>query len=674
MIKDLSNTLTLMGIVKSVDASDPAKTGSFTLKLRSGDEITIYVTDNTNYTVLQNLDNLNRDRVLDPEGSLNENVPDVLWKIRKYVYPDGMLAVQCISYQQDARYWRQATQVTLLHSTHGRYLFEDTHWWLTQITVMANQWLDELFGDKRTYLLDDFVGLYRTNLNYVGLPTGDPMQEMATLSRYIYGLASSYLLTGSQRYLDAAKAGVKFQRDAFRILTHDGQYCFWAFGRRKLNIGSETIEYSLNPDDFGAIPLYEQIYGLAGLTQYYRITGDLEVLEDIRRTVYTFNAFYSDNKELNPYFPDNGFPGKRGYFSHLDYVTRRPDEKSLDRGGTNNRSKKNWNSVGDHIPAYLINLILILDPPPQGHAISQDILQLVDICKKMLRECSELILEHFPDPDKTIPFVRERFDAEWNPDLTWGWQQNRAIVGHNLKIAWNLTRVANYYLGDGNDKAFAERLMERANVLGQTMGDLGVDQLRGGCFDAVERKPSNGMPLEFVWGNTKDFWQQEQGILAYLVLHGATTEPELKKHYLQLAREMSAFWNLYFLDHDNRGVFFRVSADGQPIILGGYANKAGHAIAGYHSYELNFLAHLYIRSFVHTPTESDTNFVLYFKPDDTCRSLNVLPDFFAPDTLKLVSIKVNGIRRAVEPNNFQILVDETDKGAIIAVEFKPTNV
>lgn len=32
-------------------------------------------------------------------------------------------------------------------------------------------------------------------------------------------------------------------------------------------------------------PLYEQIYALAGLTLYYRITGDWQVLQDIRRTV-----------------------------------------------------------------------------------------------------------------------------------------------------------------------------------------------------------------------------------------------------------------------------------------------------------------------------------------------------------------------------------------------------
>jgi len=27
------------------------------------------------------------------------------------------------------------------------------------------------------------------------------------------------------------------------------------------------------------------------------------------------------------------------------------------------------------------------------------------------------------------------FFDDWSKDQTWGWQQNRAVVGHNLKIA-----------------------------------------------------------------------------------------------------------------------------------------------------------------------------------------------------------------------------------------------
>ena len=49
-----------------------------------------------------------------------------------------------------------------------------------------------------------------------------------------------------------------------------------------------------------------------------------------------------------------------------------------------------------------------------------------------------MIVEHFPDYENSA-FVQEKFHEDWTQDHAWGWQQNRAVVGHNLKIAWNLT-------------------------------------------------------------------------------------------------------------------------------------------------------------------------------------------------------------------------------------------
>ena len=81
---------------------------------------------------------------------------------------------------------------------------------------------------------------------------------------------------------------------------------------------------SENADDLGAIPLYEQIYALAGLTQYYRISQDPAVLEDIRRTIATLQHSILDLKSVN-----SEFPGLDGYFSHLDRSTLRPDTEVL---------------------------------------------------------------------------------------------------------------------------------------------------------------------------------------------------------------------------------------------------------------------------------------------------------------------------------------------------------
>jgi len=659
-MKYLTQSMALMGTVTSVNPADT----SFTLRCRSGDSYLIYVSSQTGFGVLTNLDELNRDRVPSPSNFNPDLGPSEM--VRKYLHEDALVVIQGIYMEHEEQKRFDARSVTLMHSNPGEYLFEETHWWLNQITRLGEEWLDDLFGDRRTYLMDDFAALYRTNLNILGLPVGDNnIQECATLSRLIYGLSSAYLLTGQQRFRLAAKAGIKYQRDTFRSLSHDGERCFWNFGKRKKDVGAKIVMASENPDDRGTIPLYEQIYALAGLAQYYRITQDWEVLEDIERTVNAFQTHYLDSPE------NYSFSGLGGYFSHLDYATLRPDVEALG----DNRLRKNWNSIGDHIPAYLVNLILALDPPPH------EMEQLLRTCRKILDTTARLILEKFPDPDSH--YVNERFQADWTPDHQWRWQQNRAVVGHNLKIAWNLTRVANYYRclaaedrrqGENNNAQQHEQLandfLGLAKKLADAMAIYGLDQVRGGCFDVVERQTKGKLPVEFVWGNTKDFWQQEQGILAYLILHGATGDGR----YLALAREMAAFWNMFFLDHDNRGIFFRVSAEGRPVIEGVYGEKGSHAVGGYHSFELNYLAHIYIRSFVKGKETYSSNFCLHFFPDAKCgcTSLNVLPDFYAPGTVQIVGIIVNGVPRAsFSPDNFRVELAEDELGSQVQVEFRP---
>jgi hypothetical protein len=90
---------------------------------------------------------------------------------------------------------------------------------------------------------------------------------------------------------------VRYQRETFRSLSHDGRYCFWQFGKRKRDRGATLFLPSENPDDRGTIPLYEQIYALAGLCQYHRITQEWEVLEDIHRTLRAFQDFYRDDTQ-----------------------------------------------------------------------------------------------------------------------------------------------------------------------------------------------------------------------------------------------------------------------------------------------------------------------------------------------------------------------------------------
>ena len=666
-MRQFTQSTTLMGYVTEIKEQDSA----FSIKCRSGDELLIYVARETRFQSMQNLDGIDRDRYPNPED-FSQN-PSQL--IKKYIHSDRLVAVEGVYLEDGANRRLDAISVHLLQTFDGEFLFEQTHWWLTQIARLSDTWLGFLFPNKVTYEIDDFR-LYQTNLNIVGLRTDDNIQESSTLSRLIYGLSSAYLLTGSESYLSAARAGVQYQRETFRSLTSDGKHCFWASGKRRTEYSYQLYMTSQNDDDRGTIPLYEQIYALAGLAQYYRITLDWEVLDDILRTIRTFNDFYLDfeSKYGKDAFGD--------YFSHLDYATLSWDSEALG----DNHGRKNWNSIGDHIPAYLVNLMIALEPLPITDGNYEEMQKFLETCKKILRTTSTIIIEQFPDPDENVPFVNERFLRNWEPEHDWRWQRNRAVVGHNLKIAWNLTRVANYYYFSADkvmaedceeaerSKKLADDLMKLADKLGTTMADLGVDLFRGGIFDTLERNPANGFPIEFPWSNTKDFWQQEQALLAYLILHGCSNESkEQKQEYLRLAQETAAFWNLFFLDQDSKGIFFRVTESGMPVIEGSYGNKGGHAISGYHAFELNYLAHIYISSYV-----TKQPFCLYFKPNKNCRqrSLNVLPDFVRPNTLQVNRINIDGGERdSFDPDNFRITLSEKEfqlgSEAEIVVELKP---
>src|SRR4030042_3655452 len=122
----------------------------------------------------------------------------------------------------------------------------------------------------------------------------------------------------------------------------------------------------------------------------------------------------------------------------------------------------------------------------------------------------------------------------------------------------------------------------------------------------MEREKKDGQNFHhFAFHDRKAWWQQEQGILAYLILNGVLKE----KDYLRIARESSAFYNAFFLDHDDGAVYFNVLASGIPYLVGTERFKGSHSMSGYHSFALCYLAQGYTDLLItKQPLE------LFFKP------------------------------------------------------------
>lgn len=559
---------TIAGYVTHFDRHEKC----FDVKTSDDRQYRVYLTDTAYGRIAQNLE----EPYIDCTGRLGE-----------LLTPGQHVFVYGVFYPQAGAHKFEAKVLVFPGEAPEAYRHEEPDWWIKQIRSIANCYLKWQFGYPNQEI--DYRN-YRTMLHLAGAKKQDDyLQETDTVSRMVYGMASAYLLTGEEQFLEAAEKGTEYLRDHMRFYDPDEDLIYWYHGIKVTGNREQKLFTSEFGDDYDAIPAYEQIYALAGPIQTYRITGDPRILRDAEMTVDLFDKFYIDKEQ-------------GGYFSHLDPLTLDPRAESLKW----NRARKNWNSVGDHAPAYLINLWLATGDPKYAD---------------FLEYTFDTIAKYFPDYDHS-PFVQEKFFEDWSHDQTWGWQQNRAVVGHNLKIAWNLMRMQSLKP--------KQEYVTLAEKIAHLMPDVGSDRQRGGWYDVVERTLQPGEEQHrFVWHDRKAWWQQEQAILAYLILNGTLNNPD----YLRHAREAAAFYNAFFLDHDDGAVYFNVLANGLPFLLGTERFKGSHSMSAYHSTELCYLSAVYTNLLI---TKQPTDF--YFKPLPNSFKDNILrvsPDILPPGSIRI---------------------------------------
>jgi len=143
---------------------------------------------------------------------------------------------------------------------------------------------------------------------------------------------------------------------------------------------------------------------------------------------------------------------------------------------------------------------------------------------------------------------------------------------------------------------------------------------------------------------------------------------ERANRFLELARSCAFFGNQVFLARDNLKTFYRTDDSGMPVSEGPYGIQAGHAIAGCHAFELSYLAHVYIRTYV--VHNGDSDFALVFRPTDTqaVRTLNVLSDF--PNAVRIHAVRVNEVEQGrPADDSFHPDISKYPGGSRIEVEF-----
>ncbi|GGT64233.1 AGE family epimerase/isomerase [Streptomyces purpureus] len=600
----------------------------FTLTTLDGRTAVIHLTETTCAQLLRNL---------------GEPYLDVTGELQRYLRPGALVFAYGPVYPDAGGLRFQADKLVFTGEGEVPFRFDEPGWWTGQLTELARFQRRCQFGEGPIDFAD-----YRTEIRPGGHKSPSSVQETDTLSRMVYGMASAYMLTGDEDFLEVAERGARYLHDHMRFFDEAAGLVYWYHG---IDVGPSTerkLFASEFGDDYRAIPAYEQIYALVGLAQTYRITGDPVIRADIDGTVRLFEEHFRD-------------PRLGGYYSHIDPVTLSPHHDSLGP----NHSRKNWNSVGDHAPAYLINLYLATGE---------------DRYRRMLEHTFDMIVTHMPDRTPGAgPFVNERFHADWTPDHTWGWQQNRAVVGHNLKIAWNLTRM--------HSVLPKREYAHLARTLARTLPAHGRDGQRGGWYDVLQRE-ANGGRHDFAWHDRKTWWQQEQAILAYLILAGThPTTPGATgggqaqgqeqgrreaEQWLRHAQEASAFYNAFFLDHDEGSVHFTVLAQGIPFLFGNERLKGSHAMAMYHKAELCYLAEVYTRLLLRQESVD-----LWFKPhpdaDFPGRLLRVAPDLLPAGRIRLEHVLIDGAPyHAFDADALTVTLPDTAHRVTVKVRLTPT--
>jgi mannose/cellobiose epimerase-like protein (N-acyl-D-glucosamine 2-epimerase family) len=595
---------TIAGCVTSFDE----KADAFRIRTSGEKEFDIRLKGNTYARVIRNL---------------GEPYADCTGQMRAMLGTECYLFVYGVYYPEHGGHTFEAEFIVFAGRKQGEYPFEAQDWWIRQIEQIGDFYLAAQFQGKDVDYRD-----YRTTITLTGeKPKDNYRQETDTISRLVYGFATAYMMTGEDRFLDAAEKGTEYLREHMRFCDLDENIVYWYHGIDVHGRHEDKVFASEFGDDLDAIPAYEQIYALAGPIQTYRISGDPHILQDAERTVDLFDRFYLDRT--------NG-----GYFSHLDPIALDPRSESLGA----NKGKKNWNSVGDHAPAYLINLWLATGE---------------DRYANMMENTFDTIVRHFPDYQSS-PFVQEKFYEDWSHDTTHMWQQNRGVIGHNLKIAWNLMRM----YGLKPKKEYEEM----ARRIADTMPSVGSDLQRGGWYDVMERVKQPGQEWHrFAFHNRKAWWQQEQGILAYLILHGILEDEK----FLRISRDSSAFYNAFFLDHDDGAVYFNVLADGIPYLTGTERLKGSHSMSGYHSFELCYLAQVYTNLLIKGhPLD------LYFKPVPDGfkrRILRVAPDILPRGSVRLSEVLVDGEKyKDFDAEALTVKLPKTDERVRVKARIVPT--
>src|SRR4051812_3277180 len=213
---------TVAGYVTSLDTDR----NGFKVKTSDGREIAVRLTSSTYAELARNLG----ESYIDCTGQMRD-----MFTAGRFLYAYG-------TYYPDGG-GMEAQHIIFVGRTATEFVFEKPDWWVRQIQELGNFYYRAQFGDGPA----DFRK-YRTMLDLYGRKIEATRQETDTISRLVYGFASAFLLTGDDRFLEAADKGSTYLREHFCAVDTAEDTCYWyhavdfAEAKGKKVLGSQLPE------------------------------------------------------------------------------------------------------------------------------------------------------------------------------------------------------------------------------------------------------------------------------------------------------------------------------------------------------------------------------------------------------------------------------------------------
>lgn len=365
------------------------------------------------------------------------------------------------------------------------------------LATLRAELLEELTGHLLPYwskhTLDERFGGFVGQITQNGEVVPEAIKGSVLNARILWTFSAAYRLLGEACYRDVAARAFDYFNAHFWDDEHEG--VFW------------SLEYRGQPCDTRK-QTYAQAFGLYGMTEYYRATGDEAALQRAIRLFHCIENYSFDAQH-------------GGYLEAFGRAWNPVEDMRLSEKDLN--APKNMNTHLHVLEAYTTLYRVWPDP----------------LLRKRLAMLIAVFLHQIIDDKKT--HLHSFFYTDWTP------MAEMISFGHDIEASWLLLEAAEV-LGD---PALRAQVRETAITLARQTHQYGQDN-DGGLF--YEAEPDGTLDTDKHW------WPQAEAIVGFLNAYQETSEED----FLHAALAAWTFTKRHVIDQHRGEWFGRLTRAGVP--------------------------------------------------------------------------------------------------------------